>query len=105
MTEKRENIIRFRVTKKEQEQIEDRAIGSVSSWLRDLALNQPLKKKPKPINPELIYHLNKIGGNLNQIARYCNQQAIFANTDKLDLFFVLASIQDELKYLREKYDS
>lgn len=105
MTEKRETIIRFRVTKKEQKQIESRAIGSVSSWLRDLALDQPLKKKPKPINPELIYHLNKIGGNLNQIARYCNQQTIFENTDKLDLFFVLASIQDELKFLRGKYDN
>lgn len=104
MTEKRENVIRFRVNKQEMEAIEKRAIGSVSSWLRDLALNEPEKRKPKPINPELLFHLNKIGVNLNQIARYCNRQAIFESADKIDLLFVLAAIEDELKELRQKYD-
>lgn len=40
MNEKREDVIRFRVNKKEMEAIEKRAIGSVSSWLRDMALNE-----------------------------------------------------------------
>ena len=103
MNEKRENVVRFRVTKAEQKEIESRAIGNVSTWLRDLALDQPLRKKPKPVNPELIYHLNKIGSNLNQIARYCNQQSIFESSDKLDLLFILSAIDEKLEKMRADY--
>jgi len=52
----------------------------------------------------LIYHLNKIGTNLNQIAKYCNQQSIFKSEDKLDLLLILASMEKELQELRVKYD-
>lgn len=68
MENKREITLRFRVNTKENELINDRAVGDFSSWLRNLALNQKRKPKPKPINPELIYHLNKIGVNLMSYA-------------------------------------
>lgn len=105
MSEIRNKKITIRYTEKELAAANQKAVGALASWLRDLSLAQKNKKKPKPINPELIYHLNKIGTNLNQIAKYCNQQAIFEREDKFDLLIVLASIEEELKELRIKYDS
>jgi len=105
MNEKREDVIRFRVNKTEMEAIEKRAIGSVSSWLRDMALNEPEKRKPKPVNPQLLYELNKIGVNLNQIATYCNRQLKLAEDEKIDLFYILSAIDEDLKEILKKYDS
>lgn len=100
MTEKRESVIRFRVTESERQKIEDRAIGNVSTWIRDLALDQPPRKPPKPVNPKLLFELNKIGVNLNQITKVINQKGI---NDQIDLFTILISIDESLKKLREIY--
>ena len=97
--------MRFRVNTEEKKEIEKRAVGNVSSWLRDLALDQPPKRKPKPINPKLLYELNKIGVNLNQLSKFCNLKANITAQEKLDLIFIFRSIDEELKALREKYDS
>ena len=105
MNEIRNKKITVRYTEKELEEANQKAIGPLAVWLRDLSLSKPNKKKAKPINPELIYHLNKIGVNLNQIAKYCNQQVIFKDGDKVDLLLILASMENELKELRDKYDS
>lgn len=100
MTEKRESVIRFRVTDSERKEIESRAVGNVSTWLRDLALDQPPRKPPKAVNPKLLFELNKIGVNLNQITRVINQKGI---DDQIDLFTILISIDESLKKLREVY--
>lgn len=105
MSEIRNKKITVRYTEKELEEANQKSIGPLAVWLRDLSLSKPNKKKAKPINPELIYHLNKIGVNLNQIAKYCNQQTIFKDGDKVDLLLILASMENELKELRDKYDS
>lgn len=97
--------ITVRYTEEEHERAKKKAVGALASWLRDLSLEQLDKKKAKPVNPELIYHLNKIGSNLNQIARYCNQQGIYKGSDKVDLLFLLSSIDEELKKLRVDYVS
>jgi len=100
----RNKKITVRYTEKELEEANQKSVGALASWLRDLSLDQPNKRKLKPVNPELIYHLNKIGTNLNQIAKYCNQQSIFKGEDKLDLLLILASMENELNELRVKYD-
>jgi len=87
----------------EYEAIENRSEGNLSSWLRDLALNQKPKKKAKPINPNLLFELNKIGVNINQIAKFLNSQ----NTSILERAKVLAVMADislQLENLRTKYD-
>jgi len=104
MAKIRTKKITVRYTEKELEEANQKSVGALASWLRDLSLEQKSKRKPKPINPELIYHLNKIGVNLNQIAKYCNQQSIFKDGDKVDLLLILASMEEELKTLRVKYD-
>lgn len=105
MSDKREDVIRFRVNKNEMAAIEKRAIGSVSSWLRDMALNEPVKRKPKPVNPQLLYELNKIGVNLNQIAIYCNRNLKLEVDEKIDLLYILSAIDEDLKEILKKYDS
>lgn len=102
--EKRNKTIRFRVNDSEYDLINERANGSVSDWLRSMALNQKPRKKAKPVNPELIYQLNKIGVNLNQIAKHLNQD-FDNNSDKLKMLLAFVAIEDQLKILREKYDS
>ncbi|MDM3685949.1 plasmid mobilization relaxosome protein MobC, partial [Proteus mirabilis] len=72
--------------------------------LRSLSLNEKTKKI-KPVDPQLLYELNRIGVNLNQIARYCNQQAIFQAEDKIDLLATLANIEEQLQALRESHAS
>jgi len=104
MEEKRNKTIRFRVNHSEYESINKRADGSVSDWLRTMALNKKPKRKAKPIDPQLIYELNKIGANINQIARHLNQIAD-NNADKAKLLLAFIAIEDHLKALREKYDS
>ena len=104
MEEKRNKTIRFRVNDSEYNLINDKASGSVSDWLRSLALEQKPKRKAKPIDPKLIYELNKIGSNINQIAKHLNQISD-NNSDKAKLLFAFIAIEDQLKALREKYDS
>lgn len=74
---------------------------SLSEFVRTHLLDlKPRKKREKPkINPELFYQLNKIGINLNQIAKSCNQYSII---NKIDLLLALNSINEELKLIREK---
>lgn len=105
MKEIRTKKITVRYTEDELKRANEKAVGALASWLRDLSLGQADKRKPKPVNPELIFHLNKIGVNLNQIARYCNQQGIYEGSDKIDLLFILSSIDEELKKLRADYVS
>lgn len=100
----RNRMIRIRVTDEEYEAIKKNAPdGNMSEWLRDLALDSPTRKKrkTKPVNPELLYELNKIGVNLNQIAKAINSKPDLL--DQIDLHLILISIDTSLKKIREVY--
>lgn len=61
----------------------------------DFARSAILKKKIKlPIEKELIYELNKIGNNLNQIARAVNKN------EKISVLTELVEIEKALKDLK-----
>lgn len=61
----------------------------------DFARSAILKKKIKlPIEKELIYELNKIGNNLNQIARAVNKN------EKISVLTELVEIEKVLKDLK-----
>lgn len=100
--EKRDQVIHFRLTKSEKEELLDKAQGNISDWMRDIVFKgKPKKtKKAKPVNPELLYELNKIGVNLNQIAKHLNK---FDDAEKIDLLLALSSIDSSLKDLRRIY--
>lgn len=95
--------IRIRVNEEEKEIINQKANGEISSWLRDLAIDSPMpkRKKAKPVNPELLFELNKIGVNLNQIAKAINSKPDLV--EQLDLHLILISIDTSLKKIREVY--
>ncbi|MDM3678930.1 plasmid mobilization relaxosome protein MobC, partial [Proteus mirabilis] len=80
------------------EQAQANSQGVFATWLRSLSLNEKTKKI-MPVDPQLLYELNRIGVHLNQIARYCNQQAIFQAEVKIDLLAPLANIEEKLQAL------
>ena len=51
------------------------------------------KRVHKTTDPKLLYHLNKIGNNLNQIARHLNE----GNSLELQTLAELANIEQSLK--------
>lgn len=102
----RNRKITVRYSDDELEEAKKRAIGNMAGWLRDLSLGQPVKKKPKPVNPNLLYELNRIGVNLNQISRYLNSKdSGLTVVEKAELLIAFISIEEELKEIRGKYDS
>jgi len=67
--EKRKKVIAIRVTDSEYLALQQRKTKNrLAVWLRDLALGEKPKTQPKPVDPKLLYELNRIGVNLNQIA-------------------------------------
>ena len=69
---KRTREISIRVNDYELAELKKRNRGStVASWLRDLALGvTPVK----PVNPDLVRQLGRIGSNLNQLTRHVNTE-------------------------------
>ena len=69
---KRNREISIRVNDYELLELKKRNRGStVASWLRDLALGvTPVK----PVDPELVRQLGRIGSNLNQLTRHVNTE-------------------------------
>lgn len=51
----------------------------------------------KKTDPQLIYELNKIGNNLNQIARNLNAKK---NIDNIEILKILVSIEKEIKEIK-----
>ena len=77
----REKTIHFRVSEAFYEVIahEARQCGlSISEFCRRVLINRPIKKLPVIIHDEReiiqeLRNINKVGNNLNQIARYLNE--------------------------------
>lgn len=106
MSKVRNKKITVRYTEDELQEAHGKSDGPLASWLRDLSLNQKEKKgrKVRYADPQLLYELNKLGVNLNQIARICNQSQNFNAGERLELLLVLSSIDEEIKSIRDHYD-
>lgn len=98
--EKRIKEIKIRLTESEYQALKERKTKTrLAEWLRELALNQQPKKQYIPIDPALLYELNRIGNNLNQITRHLNSH----NGQPLNMVKVAAAlraIEQELKAVR-----
>ena len=67
---KRTKKIEIMTTQEEYEQLLQRKTKPrLAEWIRETCLNQKPKKKVATVDPLLLYELNKIGVNLNQIAK------------------------------------
>lgn len=82
----------IRFTELEWQKIEEQ-ISKGETTFTDFARSAILRKKIKlPIEKDLIYELNKIGNNLNQIAKAVNQR-----DDKIQILTELVEIERALK--------
>lgn len=94
---KRTKEIKIRLSEDEYNALLERKTKArLAEWLRELALEQAPKAQPKTIDPALLFELNRIGVNLNQIARQCNSQK-----PSIDLLSVLAELRNIEKALKE----
>jgi hypothetical protein len=111
---KRQHVVRMRLDDDELVQIEARAGNSgltVGAFLRACALETagPRARRRAPVDRELLAHtnadLNRVGNNLNQIARALNRgqadapSVIEAATDELR--HVLVKLRQALGYDRQ----
>lgn len=86
---KRNREIAIRVNDYELTEIKKRnSENTVASWLRGLALGAT---PVKPVDPELVRQLGRIGSNLNQLTKH-------VNTEKQ----VDAKVLTEIKAIREQ---
>lgn len=72
---KRNTLFRFFVNEAEKEVIDRKIKQSnldASKYLRTAALGQPIVNIDMSKLDGVIYELNKIGTNINQIAKFCN---------------------------------
>ncbi len=79
--------------------LERKTKARLAEWVREVALEQQPKRQPKVIDPTLLFELNRIGVNLNQIARQCNSQR--PSIDLVSVLAELRAIEKNLKALRE----
>lgn len=100
----RDRHIQIRLSDEEMVEIKKRAGGiSTSRFLRQLALDQPIPQpnaKPKKIvhsaDPELIRQINRIGININQIAKYLNEGQEVGNAVLIALLNLQVSLDNAM---------
>jgi len=97
------SYLNIRLTKDEKEEITNKFKQvdlSLSEYMRSILLSyKPKIKKAKKADSNLLYELNKIGVNLNQIAREKNKN----NIEHAELLIALDQIYSEVKKIREIY--
>ncbi len=92
----------IRLSKKELEKIKRKAKESklnVSEYIRQSALNGFVIVKDEKAKIDLIYELNKIGTNINQVTKLCN---IVGSVSKEDLYKLEKYFEEILKLVRKK---
>jgi hypothetical protein len=104
--EKRETEIKIRLTAKEREEIRELAREeglSVSEYIRKRALQRQAEEQAKlEMERQLIYQLNKIGVNLNQMARGINilrKKGVLDDRDKKNLEVIKGIVEKVSKEL------
>jgi hypothetical protein len=66
-----------------------------SDYAREIIVNGKVKITQSSINQDLLYELNRIGNNLNQISKYVNQEKSL----DIQVLQTLVSIEKEIKKL------
>jgi ribosome maturation protein Sdo1 len=102
--EKRTKIVTMRLTPSEKEKLDqivsENNVKNLSEFMRQIVLTGQYKNIDKCRNnyEKFLYELNRIGNNLNQIAKQCN---INKSVD-IQVLEQLARIEDMLEILIEE---
>ena len=100
---KRNKRIEIAVTDDEYQQLQERKTKPrLAEWLRELALGQKPRCQPKRVDPALLFELNRIGVNLNQIARHCHQAPVSMET--VNIALALRHIEAQLREVLDRAD-
>ncbi|HGN0023800.1 TPA: MobC family plasmid mobilization relaxosome protein [Proteus mirabilis] len=103
MTTKRTETVIIRLTSDEKQSLLLRKTKPrLAEWLRELALGQKPKRQPKSVDPALLFELNRIGVNLNQIARHCHQTPVSMET--VNIALALRHIEAQLREVLDRAD-
>lgn len=100
--EKREKVIKIRVTASEYQELVQRSNKPrLAEWMRENCLGSKVLRANKVpnVDPSLLRQLAGLGNNLNQIARVTNLSK-WKSIDKIQILSALASIQRELEALK-----
>ncbi|NMA56809.1 MAG: MobC family plasmid mobilization relaxosome protein [Treponema sp.] len=93
--------VKFWVTEHEKERIEKRAakFQSTAAYLREIALKGKIIERPPSISLDHYLELNRIGNNLNQIARHLNsgEASIFHKGTKKEVQLALTELTELLR--------
>jgi len=101
-TDKREKIIKIRVSATELQQLEaNKTCKSLAKFMRETALNPNVDMFAKKADAGLIRHLSAIGGNYNQIARKLNKGEWGPSNNK-EILAALKSINDAMEEYRDR---
>jgi hypothetical protein len=65
---------------------------SKSAYLRRLILDQPIKARPPEAIHELYVEINRVGTNINQIARACNAGMVDPDSAAVQALFLLQKV-------------
>lgn len=96
---KRTEPIKFRVYESEKKIIDEKAkrLGlDRSKYLRKVSLQEPLIIIDMSKIDKLIYEVNKIGVNINQIAKYANGHNVLYKNDIKEIKESLNSIWEKI---------
>ena len=103
MSEIKNKTISFRLTPTEKEKLDnlvkEHKVKNISDFIRQVVLTGKFKTTQAQQNYErLLYEINKIGNNINQIAKLCNIEK------QIDIKALeeLAKIEEELSILLEE---
>jgi hypothetical protein len=106
MEEKREKVIKIRVSAEEFETLKFNSTKiQLAEWMRETCLNPGQGDlvrdlvQPEPVDPALLRALAGIGNNMNQIARRVNTGE-WEPLDTAKIVAALAAIERELAELR-----
>ena len=106
MDEKREKIIKIRVSPEELETLKFNSTKvQLAEWMRETCLNPGQVDlvrdlvQPEPVDPALLRALAGIGNNMNQIARRINTGE-WDSLDVVKIIAALGAIERELSELR-----
>ena len=106
MDEKREKIIKIRVSPEELETLKFNSTKvQLAEWMRETCLNPGQVDlvrdlvQPEPVDPALLRALAGIGNNMNQIARRINTGE-WDSLDVVKIVSALSAVERELAELR-----
>ena len=97
MKEKRTRIAKIRLSESEYLLLNERKTKPrLAEWLREIALDEKPKIPAPTADPKLLYELNRIGVNLNQIARQLHRSS---RLESMAVLSALVAIEQKLKEL------